>query len=197
MSTFPVLLVHGIYDTGARFRKMQAVLSARGFSPIHAMNIIPPDASIPMEAMGAQVLAAVQALRQSTGTPKVDIIAFSMGTLAVRYFLQRLGGRNLVRRFISLAGPHHGTLTAYFWRNVGSRQMRPGSTFLQELNAETDPWGDVEVFSFWSPLDRMVIPPKSSLLPRAQNRAFRVWLHPWILSDGDVIEAVVQSLIKL
>jgi triacylglycerol lipase len=194
MSTHPVLFVHGIFDSGARFGKMQAALSARGFNAMVAMNIAPPDASISMEAMAAQVQTAVHAFQQSTDAAKVDIVAFSMGTLAVRYFLQRLGGRDIVKRFISISGPHHGTWTAYLGWNIGSRQMQPGSAFLQELNSEPNPWGDVKVFSFWTPYDRTIIPPHSSLLPGAQNRTFNVLIHHWMLSDKQVIDAVVEAL---
>jgi triacylglycerol lipase len=194
MTTYPILLVHGILDTGRRFSKMQAALSAHGFDPLHAMNIIPPDASISMEAMAGQVQAEVRALQQSTGAAKVDIVAFSMGTLVVRYFLQKMGGRADIRHFVSISGPHHGTWTAYLGWNVGSRQMRPGSAFLQKLNSESDPWGDVKVFSFWTPHDRTIIPPSSSILPDAQNRSFNVLIHHWMLSDKQVIEAVVEAL---
>jgi triacylglycerol lipase len=191
---YPVLLVHGIDDTGSRLRKIQAVLQARGFGSVYAMDIIPPDASIPFSVMGEQVRDSVSALQQKTGAQKVDIVAYSMGTLAVRYFLQRLDGRLLVRRFISLAGPHHGTLMAYFCQKVGCRQMRPTSQFLQELNADSNKWGAVDVYSFWSPLDLMVFPARTSVLEHAHNRAFSVLLHPWMTSDQRVLEAVVQTL---
>ena len=173
---------------------MQAALCARGFDPVRAMNIIPPDASISMEAMAAQVQAAVRELQQSAAAAKVDIVAFSMGTLVVRYYLQKMGGWTDIRRFISISGPHHGTWTAYLGWNAGSRQMRPGSAFLQELNSESDPWGDVKVFSFWTPYDRTIIPPDSSLLPGAQNRRFNALIHHWMLSDKQVIAAVVEAL---
>jgi triacylglycerol esterase/lipase EstA (alpha/beta hydrolase family) len=117
-----------------------------------------------------------------------------MGALAVRYFLQRQGGGSLVRRFISIAGPHHGTLTAFLRQNIGCRQMRPGSDLLRDLNSDMDPWGVVKVFSFWSPLDLTVIPATSSLLNQSLNRAFIVGLHPWMVSDKRVIAAVIQTL---
>ncbi len=121
-------------------------------------------------------------------------MAYSMGALAVRYFLHWLDGRFIVRRFVSLAGPHHGTWMAHLRQNVGSRQMRPDSQFLRELNAEGDKWGDVDVYSFWSPLDLMVLPATSSVLDHAHNRAYSVLFHPWITSDQRVMEAVVQTL---
>lgn len=194
MSVYPVLLVHGIDDTNTRFKQMRAVLLTRGFSPVYAMDIIPSDASVSIEAMGSQVLETVRKLQQTTHVQKVDIVAYSMGTLAVRYFLQRQSGRSMVRRFISIAGPHHGTLSAYLRQNIGSLQMRPGSALLHDLNSDIDPWGDVQVSSFWSPLDLMVFPATSSRLVRAHNRAFIVILHPWMVSDKRVIEAVAQTL---
>ena len=136
----PVLLVHGINDTGARFKKMRGVLQARGFGHVRAMNITPPDASITLEAMGEQVMAGVRACQEEAGTQKVDIVAFSMGALAARHYLHNLDGRSSVRRFVSVSGPHHGTLTAYLGWKTGTKQMRPGSQFLRDLNAGDGRW---------------------------------------------------------
>jgi triacylglycerol lipase len=191
---FPVLLVHGIDDTCARFNKMRTSLQAYGYNIIEGLNLIPHDGSIPFSIMGKQVRDGVRTLLQKTNTAKVDIVAHSMGTLAVRYFLQKLEGHSLVRRFISLAGPHHGTLTAYFRQNVGCQQMRPASPFLQDLNSNSAQWGDVQVYSFWTPLDLMILPPTSSLLNGAYNQSFNVLLHPWMATDLKVIEAVAQTL---
>jgi triacylglycerol lipase len=190
----PILLVHGINDTGARFDKMRSVLLARGLGPVHAMNIAPSDASITLEAMGEQVMDGLRALMESASAQKVDIVAFSMGALAVRHVLHVLDGRSGVRRFVSVSGPHHGTLTAYLDRKAGTRQMRPGSRYLREINAAEGEWGDVEVYSFRSPLDLVVIPATSSVLEGASNRSFTVAAHHLMLSDDKVIEAVVQAL---
>jgi triacylglycerol lipase len=190
----PVLLVHGINDTGARFDKMRSVLQARGFGPVHAMNITPSDGSITLEVMAEQVMGEVRALKETADTQQIDIVAFSMGALATRYALHSLGGRSSVRRFVSVSGPHHGTLNAYFSWKAGTKQMRPGSRFLRDLDASGDRWADVEVFSFWSPFDLVVIPASSSALEGADNRTFRVALHHQMLSDERVIEAVIQAL---
>jgi triacylglycerol lipase len=190
----PVLLVHGIYDTSARFDKMRRALLARGFFPVHAMDIIPHDASLTLEAMGEQVMDGVRACEAAAEGQKVDIVAFSMGALAARYALRNLGGQSSVRRLVSVSGPHHGTLTAYLGWKAGVRQMRPGSQWLRDLNAGGGRWGDVEVFSFWSRLDLVVIPATSSILEGAHNRAFNVALHHHMFTDDRVIEAVVQAL---
>lgn len=195
----PVLLVHGVDDNNKRFGRMRKALSAqvwRGASPLllHAMDILPNNASISIEAMGKQVLDEATQLQMSANDARIDIVAFSMGALATRYFIQRLGGKDRVRRFVSLSGPHHGTLSAYLRQNTGSRQMRPGSLLLQDLNADADPWGAVEVFAFWSRLDLMIFPANSSSLPHAQQRLFNVPLHFLMITDHQVIRAVVQAL---
>jgi triacylglycerol lipase len=194
MTPLPVLLIHGIDDTGRRFSRIKSFLAQRGVTQTFAMDIIPPDASISMEVMAGQVQDAAIDLENRTCCGKIDIVAYSMGTLAARYFLQRLGGKNRVRRFISIAGPHHGTLTAYFRRDKACCQMRPRSKFLKDLNHDQDPWGDMQVYSFWSVLDLMIVPSFTSFLPGAQNRAFVVAAHPLTVSNRWVMEAVWQTL---
>ena len=194
MSTTPILLVHGIDDTGIRFERLRSFLLAKGFVTVQAMDILPPDGSISIERMAFQVQEATQALQRATNAEKIDIVAYSMGALATRYFIQRQGGRSMVQRFISLAAPHHGTYMAHFRGGAGCRQMRPGSSLLRDLNGDPDPWGDVAVHSFWSPLDLMIVPASSSQLSQADNRTFAVLIHPWIASDPRVIECITQTL---
>ena len=196
MAYNPILLVHGIDDTGSRFARLSAFLTENGLGPVYAMDINPPDGSIAMEAMAEQVASAVQMLLRTHSARQVDITAYSMGTLAVRYYIQRLGGKTRVGRFVSLAGPHHGTLAAYLRGNAGCRQMRPGSPFLADLNGDEDPWGGVEVFSFWTPLDLMIFPASTSRLPGAKNRRFFVLVHPFTVSDPRVMKAVAEALSK-
>lgn len=190
----PVLLVHGIMDRGWRFGRMRTALEAHALGPVHAMEIVPNDGSITFAVMGEQVRESANALLLQTGASKVDIVAFSMGALAVRQFLHFLDGHRQVRRFISLSGPHHGTLTARLNFNSAGRQMRPGSTFLKELNAGEGNWGDVEVHSFWTPLDLTIFPSESSRLEGADNRTFPVMLHPLMITDRRVIQAVAEVL---
>ena len=194
MNTTPILLVHGIDDTGIRFKRVRSFLLAKGFVTVTAMDILPPDGSISIEKMASQVQEATQALQRATQSEKIDIVAYSMGALATRYFIQRQGGCSMVRRFISLAAPHHGTYMAHFRGGAGCRQMRPGSSLLRDLNGDPDPWGKVSVHSFWSPLDLMIVPASSSQLSQADNRTFAVLIHPWIASDPRVMACIAQTL---
>jgi triacylglycerol lipase len=194
MNPYPVLLVHGIYDDHNRLRRIYTALLKHGFPSIFAMDIVPSDGSISIESMGEQVRHAALHLQQAALSQKVDIVAYSMGVLAARHFVQRQDGQTLVRRFISISGPNHGTLTAYLGWGKGVRQMRPDSPLLNDLNADPASWGSVEVSCFWSPLDLTILPATSARLDGARNRSFLVPMHPLMVYDRRVIDAVKQTL---
>ena len=190
----PVLMVHGIFDKGDVFEKMSKTLSSELSAPCQAINLVPNDGSADIPELAQQVEKAAQALLEATGAPKLDIVAFSMGALVSRYFIQKGSGKSLVRRFVSISGPHQGTSSAYFWFNKGARSMRFNSPLLQELGKDTKPWGPVEVFSFWTPLDLMIVPASSSRLPHAKEKTFNVLLHPLMLTNDAVIQSVGKAL---
>lgn len=190
----PVLLVHGIDDTHRTLEPLRAYLVAAGWPEVEAMDLTPNDASSGLPALAEQVGAAAARLRARTGSDKIDVVAFSMGALATRYWLMRLDGKPAVRKFISLSGPHHGTWIAYFRGNTGAVQMRPGSPLLADLARDEGDWAPVEVISFWTPLDLMIVPARSSILTGATEQTFPVVAHPLMLRDGRVLEAVEQAL---
>lgn len=190
----PLLCVHGIWDTGTVFDRMAEQLRVQGWSEIEALDLRPNDGSADIPALAAQVEGAARALLARTGQGRLDLIGFSMGALVSRYYLQRMGGKDVVRRFISISGPHQGTLTAMLSGKAGARQMRPNSALLNELAKDPAPWGGCEVHAFWTPFDLMIVPPGSGALPGAKERRFHVPLHPLMLSDRSVIRAVAEVL---
>lgn len=122
-------------------------------------------------------------------------MALSMGSMVARYALEELGADRPVSRFVSISGPQHGTWTAYALDAPGIVEMRPGSHYLQDL----DPgWpalaSKVRVTCIWSPLDLMIVPSWSSELPDATAVQIPVALHPWMLTDPRVEQAVERAL---
>lgn len=59
--------------------------------------------------------AAIEAWRERERAARgpVAIIAHSLGNFVARYYIERLGGRESVRRLIAMAGPHRGAPRAY------------------------------------------------------------------------------------
>jgi triacylglycerol lipase len=191
-----VLLVHGIWDSAARLEPLRAGLVARGLAEVHALNLTPSDGRAPIADLAGEVARAVAELSRDGSL--IDVVGFSMGALVVRWYVQRGGGKDRVRRFVSIAGPHHGTFAAYAlpWRFRGVRDMRPGSALLAELASDENPFGSVEVHCVYTPFDLMILPATSSVLPWARTvRAFRVPMHRFMITDARVLDHVAATLL--
>jgi triacylglycerol esterase/lipase EstA (alpha/beta hydrolase family) len=193
----PVLFVHGTDDTPGAFFAMLDAFEEAGWPKerLHAVRLHPNNGQMPIEVMAYQIRSAAEGLRKRTGAERIDVVAFSQGTLSSRYWMQELGGQGRVRRFVSISGPHQGTGVAYLRSDPALVQMRPDSDFLRELNRREKPLGDIEVFAFWTPLDR-VVPADSARLPGATERTFLVPMHQLMLTSPAVISATVEVLAK-
>jgi triacylglycerol lipase len=187
----PVLLVHGIWKSGAAFGRMARYLRGRGFD-VHTLDLLPSDGSATLEQLAAQI-AAVAEERFAAGAP-FDLVGFSMGGVVSRYYLQRLGGVSRVRRFVSISSPHHGTATAYLSKKPGVLQMRPDSPFLAELNRDLTVLERLDVTSLWTPLDLMIMPPQSSRLPLGREVLVAAPMHALMLHDPRALRAVAEAL---
>ncbi len=193
--TVPVLLVHGIWDSSSRLSPLRSGLVLRGVRSVHAVDLVPNDGRAPIPTLGAIVAREAARLRAESGSERIDIVGFSMGALVSRWFVQRGGGRDVVRRFVSISGPHHGTVTAYALPFAGVRDMRPRSALLSELGADADPFGNVEVHCVYTPFDLMIVPATSSVLPHAKTtRSIPVPMHRWMITDGRVLDHVAELL---
>lgn len=192
----PVLLVHGWRDSAAQWRRLRARLQAAGMPEGHAIDLAPANGSIGLERLSEQVARAAEALCDRHGVSQIDIVAFSMGALTTRCFIQLQGGHAKVRRFISISGPHHGTLYARLLPGRGMRDMRPGSQLLKRLDRDLreNGWRGVEVHSLYTPVDLTIMPPVSSRLAHAHNRQVRVPLHALMPMADATIEDVLSSL---
>jgi triacylglycerol lipase len=76
----------------------------------------------------------------------------------------------------------------------GGRQMRPGSDFLCDLARDVDQLGNVKFTSFYTPLDLVIVPARSSEMPNANN--VRLWAasHPSLILGKRFIRAVANAL---
>jgi triacylglycerol lipase len=192
--TRPVLIVHGIWDSRARMRELEQGLIARGFPHTRAFDMKPNDGRAPLATLAAQAKRQADALLDEHGGP-IDLVGFSMGALISRYYLQRLGGKACVRRFISISGPHRGTLSAYGLPLAGLRDMRPGSALLRDLDADEDAFGTVEVHCLYTPYDLMIVPATSSVLPGARSvQRLPLPIHRMMITQPRALDAIASVL---
>lgn len=187
----PVILVHGINDTGQVFQTMTTYLRKRGWS-VYTLDLIPNNGDFGLEKL-AQQLADYIADTFAPEQP-LDIVGFSMGGIISRYYVQRLGGINRVQRFITISSPHNGTAIAYASLRLGCVQMRPNSAFLQDLNSDAAMLKQLNFTSMWTPYDLMIVPADSSRLPLGTEVIVPSRLHPWMLTDSRCLAAVAEAL---
>jgi triacylglycerol lipase len=178
-----VVLVHGILDTGRVFRSLVAHLTALGAECL-TPTLEPSDGRDGLEDLAGKLTRAVDA-RWGPEQP-IDVIGFSMGGLIARYYLQELGGYHRTRRFFAISTPFAGTFWSHFYPGRGAAQMVPGSGFLTQLEQTADLLDGIEAYSFWTPFDLVVIPPTSSVWPRAENIRVLAPCHPCMLWSGDL-----------
>jgi triacylglycerol lipase len=187
----PVLLIHGIGDTGYTMRRLAERLREEGRA-VHLITLKPSWGEVGLDQLAAQVAAIAE--RELPRGRRFDLVGFSMGGLVGRYYLQRLGGLERVQRFVTVSTPHQGTALAWCVGTPGVRQMRPGSAFLQDLARDAARLGDIEFTSFWTPLDLTIVPARSSVLQ--VGSASRIWClaHPLMIRDRRCIRAVAEAL---
>ncbi|HEY5894533.1 MAG TPA: alpha/beta fold hydrolase [Chthoniobacterales bacterium] len=187
----PVLLVHGIYDSAASMRVMKQWLKSQGWK-VHELSLVPNDGRLPLEELARQVDTFVSAT--FVQGQKFDMVAFSMGGIVCRYYLQRMAGERRVSRFVQISSPNHGTWTASLFSKPGCVQMRRDSQFLKSLNSDVSGLAKVQFTTIWTPLDLVILPATSSVMPIGKNIRLWVLAHPLMVVQPSVFRAVANAL---
>jgi triacylglycerol lipase len=186
-----VVLIHGIWDTFRTMRKIESGLRTAGFEPL-VVTLTPNNGACTLDEMGRQVQQQIE--DSIPDTERFSIVGFSMGGMVARAYLRQFGDPKRIATFVSIAAPHHGTWTAWLNGNPGVRDMRPGSPFLAAVNADAARFSDTRWITIRTPLDLMILPSNSSVLPWAENHSVPVLVHPLLVLDGRVIDRVIQAV---
>ena len=186
-----VVLVHGFLETGSAFRSMKRHLHDMGYECL-VPRLRPCDARDGLEQLSLSLKREID--NRFGEDQKFSIIAFSMGGLVSRHYLQELGGAARCERLFTISSPHHGTHAAWCYPGEGARQMRPGSEFLEKLSRSESALGDMPVVSYRTPMDLIILPAVSSVWQRAENLEFPVLLHPLMLDSKSVLDDIGRRL---
>jgi hypothetical protein len=170
----PILLVHGMVDNRSIFTLLRLGLRRRGFGRVTSMNYSPFTADVRIAA--AQLAEEVEALVAETGYERIHVVGHSMGGLIARYYVTRLGGDERVHTLVTLGTPHQGTYTAYGWHTQLTRQLRPGSGLMRELDRPV-PQCRTRFLVYWSDLDQMVFPQRNAALTHPDLSVRNIDLH--------------------
>jgi len=189
----PILLIPGYGCVGSCWAKMHRLLRQRRAGPVFEM--MPHAVFEPIEELAKRVGERIDTILNATGATQIDLVGHSMGGLVARYYLEQLGGAQKVRKCITIAAPHHGTLLAVLAPGQNGRELRPGSAFLTELNLLESTPHRSQVVSIWSPFDNMTIPPTSSILGgTARNVRIDYMPHYTMLFSPQIADIIVHEL---
>ena len=170
----PVLLLHGYGASGGFWAHLVPLLDAARVSHL-SIDLVPVtcgiDDYVPLIERGVAQLCA------ATGSPRVTIVAHSMGGLAARAWMRR-----------------HGTALANLGPGLNAVQMRLDSPWLRALEAGEGAAERALITSIWTHHDNIVAPQDSSVLAGARNIAFGGVGHVWLASHPRVLARVLQEL---
>lgn len=188
-----VVLVHGIFDTRLTMRPLRNAIVDGGYECL-VPSLRPIDGRKGLEPMAQQLKKLVD--EKWGPDSEFSIVAFSMGGLISRYYLQNLGGAERCQGLYTLATPHNGTYMAYLYPGRGTKQMRPESDFLATLQKSEDVLKDIPITSYRSPLDVVMLPTNSPRWEAADN--VRVWsaIHPSLMWEKELHTDLLKRLAK-
>ena len=189
-----VVLVHGFLESGRIMGKLARYLSEEGHECL-TPSLKPCDGKDGLPKLARELHDFLE--KELAEGERFAMAGFSMGSLVSRYYLQELAGHLRVDAFFSISGPHSGTWMAYFYPSDGVRQMRPGSRFLQDLDASSERLAEIPITCYWTPFDLMIIPAASCRWPMGEEMLIPSLIHRWMVSDRRLHQDISERLGKV
>jgi triacylglycerol lipase len=190
------VLVHGMLDTARVFDRLRRHLGSLR-RPVLVPNLPLRFGMTPIAESAALLGAEIEA---AFGADQpIDLCGYSMGGVIARTWIQLRGGYRRTRRLISVASPHHGTLTAHPWPRrplAGIADLKQGSALLSQLNGDLSTLATIDCCSFYSGIDLVVVPGWRAVLPVGERRMLPVWAHPQLVRDPQALQPLAEALTR-
>lgn len=169
----PVVLVPGYGGGPDSVEPLREVLAAAGRDV--AVVDTPGDGTGDLREQAEVVADVVDDALERYDASSVDVVGYSAGGVATRWYVRELGGDAVVRRVLTLGSPHHGTdnvTTAL--QGAGScpeacEQLAPDSDLLRRLNAGDETPAGPRWATLRTADDDVVVPVDSAVLDGAVN----------------------------
>lgn len=185
-----VVLVHGFLCNRGVWNPWMKRLRADDV-PFVAVDLEPVFGSL--DAYAAIVDAAVARVEAATGLAPV-LVGHSMGGLALRSWMNTLGGEARAHRLVTVGTPHRGTWLARFGHTRNGRQMREGDPWLLALAHGETRERLAHYTCFFGHCDNIVFPPSNATLEGADNRHVAGTAHVRMLFSAEVFDEVRRLL---
>ncbi|NOZ01493.1 MAG: alpha/beta fold hydrolase [Deltaproteobacteria bacterium] len=155
----PLVFVHGLGGSRGDFMLMSWYLWFHGRKRSYRIHF---ERRQDIPEMARALASFVRKVKKATREPRVDIVAHSLGGVVTRVALARNRLGTSVATVVTMGSPHHGTWSARYASTVKTRELRPDSEFIREINEK--PWPKkVKVFNFFSSNDLLITPHESAV----------------------------------
>jgi triacylglycerol lipase len=186
-----IVLVHGFLENGSAFGRMKRHLEEQGHQCV-VPKLRPSDGRGGLEALSAGLQRDIESAMEPD--ERFSIVAFSMGGIVSRHYLQHRGGAKRCDHLFTISSPHNGTKAAWLYPTQGACEMRPNSDFLRNLESTEPELGSMPVVSYWTPMDLIILPAESSVWRRADNIKTHAPLHPLMVTSRTVLNDISRRL---
>ncbi|MEU5918879.1 triacylglycerol lipase [Streptomyces sp. NPDC047141] len=194
----PVVFVHGYNADPGVWGGLRADLRADGYADAELFSFGYDTHRSVNESLSGALAAYVEGVKRQTGASRVDLVAHSFGSLVTRWYVKfDPAGQTSVAHWVSLAGPNHGTSTAWacaLW-DQACRDMTPNSYVQRKLAEGDETPGAVRYATWWSNCDEVINPDDSVPLAGAVNNGAGCLDHNALLGD-DAVSAGVRAFLR-
>ncbi|WP_334189700.1 esterase/lipase family protein [Noviherbaspirillum sp.] len=184
--TEPLVFVHGYSGSTSNFNTMVSRFTSDGYPSAKLYRFGYNSLYYSNKSSADQLRNFVNSVRSKNAYQPISIVAHSNGGLVSRWYRVKLGGTSTMRRFVTLGTPHKGTTSAYACFSAACFEMRPGSSFLNELA------GQGCDRSLWSSNDGVISPATNAQCGTSVQTASVS--HTALLSDASVYSQLRQQL---
>jgi triacylglycerol lipase len=191
----PVLLVPGWMGRAVDLTALKERLVRDGWPEAWVFPLEFEDPVGSNEAHAEELEVAIRKVLAETGVAELDIVAHSMGGLAVWVLLQEAGEILPINRVAFLATPFEGTVTAHLAWGEGGPEMVPGSEFLRDLQEGGPPQNWVNSLAIKTPLDLTVLPVFDASLLEIRHQVICCPTHQGLLDHEDTYQVVRDFLL--
>jgi pimeloyl-ACP methyl ester carboxylesterase len=188
----PIIAVHGYAMNRVNFLPLARRLGRAGLGPIAGFEYW----SLGKVSSAARRLGRfVDRVLDETGAEEVDLIGHSMGGIVSRYFVALGGGADRVAKLITIGSPHRGADLSGVGFGRPTKELFPGSAFLERLGAAPIP-PSVRVTAIWSRSDALVPGSRNARLHGhgVEEIVFDDLGHLSLLTSRRVTRAIIERL---
>jgi pimeloyl-ACP methyl ester carboxylesterase len=155
----PIVFVHGYAVSRSSWFWFMRMLARRGVTrPMYALAF---NWLVPVERSSHALAALIERALAEQNATQVDIVAHSWGGFLSRWYIEKLGHGDRVRRLIAMGTPFRGSWMVLLGFGAPRRQMFVGcpTVYALEHAPPSPPYA-----TLWAECDEIVVPPQHALL---------------------------------